>query len=353
MARPDCPSCGSSQVVPVLHGVHRTNTLPLGEADGLALGSLWHAVDDWVCGDCGNRWPDSEEAVAGTEPAGRMVSFPNPQPSADPQDLAPNGDQAEEWREVESVQGASVPALLREARERRGESLDEVARATNIWIRYLRALEEDASLDTFPGTAYAAFFLREYAQHLGLDPEPLLRAHRTRHAAEETVAETPVEPLVDPRHRTRVLGRTLGVISALLLVAVVLVPQIVRGRTPEPSASSTGLGGSSLSTAVSHTRPRPPDLTAAHPARRLVVVIRPSAACWVRAVADGRTIMTRTLAPGERTTFQGRSTVGLVLGNAGGVSVTVNGAPVRTGEPGEVVRLTFRLHDGVVRTVRA
>jgi DNA-binding SARP family transcriptional activator len=44
----------------------------------------------------------------------------------------------------------------------------EAAEKTRISAKYLRALEEDAGPEAFPAPAYARFFLREYAEFLGL-----------------------------------------------------------------------------------------------------------------------------------------------------------------------------------------
>ena len=52
-------------------------------------------------------------------------------------------------------------------------SLQQVARTTYIRIQYLEALES-GNLTILPSPAQARGFLRTYAQHLGLQPEPLL-----------------------------------------------------------------------------------------------------------------------------------------------------------------------------------
>jgi hypothetical protein len=82
------------------------------------------------------------------------------------------------------------------------------------------------------------------------------------------------------------------------------------------------------------------------------VVLRTSAPCWVAAIVDGDALPPRTLSAGGRTVLRGEHVVGLVLGNAGGVRLLVNGERIRTGTPGEVIHLTLRLHDGVVRSHR-
>ena len=77
-----------------------------------------------------------------------------------------------------------VARALRDAREARGVTISDAASVTRIAERYLQALEDDASLDEFPAPAYAQFFLRNYAEFLGLEPEGMMRefdeGHRSR-----------------------------------------------------------------------------------------------------------------------------------------------------------------------------
>ncbi len=66
---------------------------------------------------------------------------------------------------------------LREARERLGWDLGEVAAALRIKLAYLQAIE-DGRISALPGNAYALGFLRTYATTLGLDPDEVARRFR-------------------------------------------------------------------------------------------------------------------------------------------------------------------------------
>jgi cytoskeleton protein RodZ len=67
----------------------------------------------------------------------------------------------------------SIGQRFREARQARSLSLEEIAQATRIRVRYLAALES-GDYETLPSAAQARGFLRAYASYLGLDPKPLL-----------------------------------------------------------------------------------------------------------------------------------------------------------------------------------
>jgi transcriptional regulator with XRE-family HTH domain len=95
---------------------------------------------------------------------------------------------------------------LREAREARNISIEEIAAATKIVPRYLEALEDDR-LDVMPGGFFIKGIIRTYAKAVGLDPEEVLARYkaagligepeRKRHVFPKAAAE-PAPPLPPP-----------------------------------------------------------------------------------------------------------------------------------------------------------
>lgn len=94
---------------------------------------------------------------------------------------------------------ASIPrttdfgARLREARERRGLSLREIADATKISARSLEALERN-DIARLPGGIFSRAFVRAYADHVGLDPEDTIS---------EFMASFPDDSVTQGHPRTR------------------------------------------------------------------------------------------------------------------------------------------------------
>jgi len=66
--------------------------------------------------------------------------------------------------------------VLKNARENRGLTLDEVALETKIQKRYLEDLEKE-DFEDMPGKVYERGFLRTYAEALGLDVKEVLELH--------------------------------------------------------------------------------------------------------------------------------------------------------------------------------
>lgn len=70
-----------------------------------------------------------------------------------------------------------VGDTLRQARERAGLNIADVARALRISQKYLEALEDNRHED-LPGTTYAIGFVRSFAEHLHLDGEEMVRRYK-------------------------------------------------------------------------------------------------------------------------------------------------------------------------------
>jgi cytoskeleton protein RodZ len=135
---------------------------------------------------------------------------------------------------------------LRQARERRGVSLRQIAANTKISVAALEALERN-DLARLPGGIFSRAFVRSYAVEVGLDPDEtvrefLERVEEERPAADSSssrVGETPSddEGAFESRQRMNVL---LKIIVASVLVAAVILYLTWRqtpassGRPPEP-----------------------------------------------------------------------------------------------------------------------
>jgi cytoskeleton protein RodZ len=115
---------------------------------------------------------------------------------------------------TEPPAAARAGADLREARERLGLSLQDVAFELRIRMPHLEALEE-GRISLLPGNAYALAFVRTYANALGLDAEEMVRRFRTA-AAEfgrrtELVFPVPMPERGLPAGAVLLLGVVLAV----------------------------------------------------------------------------------------------------------------------------------------------
>lgn len=65
---------------------------------------------------------------------------------------------------------ASLGQQLKQSREEKGISLQEIAESTHISIRFLQAIENDA-YDVLPGGVFNRAFVRKFARQVGFDEE--------------------------------------------------------------------------------------------------------------------------------------------------------------------------------------
>ncbi len=126
-----------------------------------------------------------------------------------------------------------VGATLREARTARGVELSEVEAATKIRRRFLEAIEDEA-WDVLPGPAYAAGFVRAYADHLGLDG--------ARMAAECPLQPSPPMPVGETGSGARRRVWPAVAIIVCLVAVVGLVGLLWGGGGREGGAISSPAG---------------------------------------------------------------------------------------------------------------
>jgi cytoskeletal protein RodZ len=110
-----------------------------------------------------------------------------------------------------------IGATLREARERRHLTWEQVEADTKIRAKYLRALEEE-EFDSLPSGTYVRGFLRAYASYLGLDGRLFVDEYASRFGTrhdDELFRRRRERPMTQPRES-----------SSAVLVALIAVVAI-------------------------------------------------------------------------------------------------------------------------------
>jgi cytoskeleton protein RodZ len=110
---------------------------------------------------------------------------------------------------------------LKEQREKRGITLDQISQTTKIGTRFLQALEED-HFEQLPGGIFNKGFVRAYARCVGIDEEQAVADYLTATGANQpkiVAAEEPpvLEPPAKPP-RERAAGLPWGIFATLLLI---------------------------------------------------------------------------------------------------------------------------------------
>src|SRR6187551_2832314 len=112
---------------------------------------------------------------------------------------------------------------LRQARERRGISLRQIAASTKISAAALEALERN-DISKLPGGIFSRAFVRSYAVEVGLDPEKTIEEFLARFNQEapptaESVAAHVPEAEIEFESRQRLASRVIKI--ALVAIPVV------------------------------------------------------------------------------------------------------------------------------------
>jgi cytoskeleton protein RodZ len=144
---------------------------------------------------------------------------------------------------VAALDRAGIGPRLREAREAKGLSLEELGSKLRLRTTILDALER-GDFAALPEPVYTASYLRNYAQAVNLEPQTIVDAY-TRVPAPK--APVPAKPRDLPRGTPPWIGFAIAGLVALAVVAY-LVMSLLRGQpvapinaTPAPATGTTPL----------------------------------------------------------------------------------------------------------------
>jgi cytoskeletal protein RodZ len=267
---------------------------------------------------------------------------------------------------------------LRDARERRGISLRQIANATKISVGALEALERN-DISRLPGGIFSRAFVRSYATEVGLDPEATIQEFVAEFpndaATAGTAAAGHVEDHVSVESDRKMAGTFLWLIGLSLPIAGAVLYFAAAGRSgkpqavppnvttpapepgtaaapaPEPSAAPAAPAPpAAFPPAIAPPAARSPAAQVSAPpavpaaAQKLTIVLSVKRPCYVSASIDGERTIERLLQPGERQTIEVQREMVITAGDASAITLTLNGAAAKPlGRTGEVVTARFNL----------
>lgn len=228
---------------------------------------------------------------------------------------------------------SSLGIRLRELREVKGASLDDIARSTRVGRGYLEALESD-SLGELPSPVFVKGFIRAYCEFLEASPDEALGLYRV--AAGETVKPERLQGVTDAPPSRRVGPLMVSVVLFIALGASLFAlrgglkssprpapgvsgsargnPESVPSRTPTSVTSSTAVPGQPAP--VPGGEPRPAGQ------RLLIRAVEPT---WIRVQVDEGQVAEELLQAGAVREWTAARRFVLSVGNAGGLEVDLNG----------------------------
>ena len=262
-------------------------------------------------------------------------------------------------------QRGSIGEKLRTARIAQSRSLDDVASATRINRKFLDEIERGVS-PRLPGT-YVRAFIKAYAQEVGLDPEELLERTPATPPMNSSMVEremarqrAPIERASQPQPKVGIRDTTissipgkrhqLGILTVVVvllgigLFALVFWMRQERQSQPTQEISFTDVvkeheGKQNAQTA------QPTD--SFHSSDPLHAVVAPDDSLtldgvatdttWIHVIIDSTRAVEQTLSPLYRVHWRAKNSFSVSVGNASGISFTLNG--IRLGPLSTVKRV--------------
>ncbi|HMD37306.1 MAG TPA: helix-turn-helix domain-containing protein [Vicinamibacterales bacterium] len=247
------------------------------------------------------------------------------------------------------VMETGIGQTIRNARVRRGVSIEQLSHVTKISSTILRALEAE-ELDRIPGGVFTRGFIRSCARELGLDPESVVAAFVAQHGrvagavagnepdaiGHAAVIHADVEANDGP-----LLSESSSNLAQMIVIAIIVAAV---GYLSVHNRSDSALAASAPAPVV---REIPVGTSGTIDAREAVPVrttpeltlkIEAIGPCWVAAASDGTPAVARLLDAGDSQTIAAHDEIRLRVGDPASVSFTLNGVAGRSlGDSGQAV----------------
>jgi hypothetical protein len=240
---------------------------------------------------------------------------------------------------VANKNSLSFGRYLKAARLEKEIDLENVAAETKIGTDYLLLIEKEDH-DRLPADVFVKGFLRAYAQAIGADGDEVVKRYlESRRAFMETADFDADLRRSDQAYWLR-LFLSLGALFGIIVLSVIVI-SLVHNR---PSGDNSELQVpdkihrdiSPKNLQVSNFAVEKREQTAEKLLLKIVGVDK----TWLKIVIDGQSAREYSLKSGDLLELEASSGYNLLIGNAAGVQITLNGKPVKIlGQSGQVVNL--------------
>ena len=241
----------------------------------------------------------------------------------------------------------SIGEDLADARRRSGLTITQVSQQTRIRESIIRDIEQ-GDFTACGGDFYARGHIRSIAGAVGTDPVPLISEYDADHG--------PVGPLraadvFEPSKPIKIRERRS---PSMTMIVIVVLLAIIGYASYRLVSSHTGKSGHPAAAASVTTQPtvRSSPTVKASPTPSptpsdLVIKVAAAEDCWIliTRASNGSQLYMGVVSAGNSMTWTEKSAVQMVLGNPGGVVLTVNGRQQHP-DPNRVAHLSFSLPSG-------
>jgi len=263
----------------------------------------------------------------------------------------------------------SIGERLRHQRLQKKISLERVSLETKIGVRLLEAIEA-GQFEKLPGGVFRRSFVLQYARALQLDPDEIAGELNQLNQFDEV----PAMPTADVNNgqdqnsgsafafredfselRGSTIGSLLAAVGVIMACALIYnwwqSPSSAKVQTPrvQPAAAAPPIATPvpvPVAPAPASPAPTPqPTAPVSQPSpapsdtAHVRVGLSADETTWVSISSDGKNVFAQALEPHETKIVEASSKVRLLVGNAGGVEISLNGKPIGPIGPRGQVRI--------------
>ena len=238
---------------------------------------------------------------------------------------------------------------LRTEREKRNLTIRDIEKGTSIRALYIESIEK-GDYAQLPGEVYVKGFIRNYANFLKLDADALVKQYvaetnpeaakpepepEEESKSEDTVKTTTAKPFITGSDFKERVERSHHRQNMMLLAVIILV--VAAG-----AVYLFGFADSGKSSKVPVQTAQPAKQEAAPKVSGVELSATFTDKCWVSVKADGKDVFEGTMEKGKTESWKGKENVAIVAGNAGAVTLKLNGQDLgKAGKDGQVVEKTY------------
>jgi len=259
----------------------------------------------------------------------------------------------------------SIGERLRRQRLQNGTSLEKVSLETKIGVRLLEAIEA-SQFEKLPGGVFRRSFVLQYARALDLDPEEIAAELNQLNQFDEMPALPAADAIAAREQKAgpafsfrgdlggfsgSTIGSLIAAVGVIMACALIYTwwqsagpakvqsaaapaaphAEVVVPAAPAPPPTVAPTPAAAEPTPVPAPVPATPVpsamLTPGDPAH-VRVGLSADEKTWVSVSSDGKNVFSRSLEPHETKIVEGLAKVRLLVGNAGGVEISLNGKPI-------------------------
>jgi transcriptional regulator with XRE-family HTH domain len=239
----------------------------------------------------------------------------------------------------------SLGKRLQQEREKKGISLKDISLQTKIGLRHLESIENDR-IDLLPGGFFTKQILKSYLSFIGVDfSEWLVKYQEAGLLPTEAPVTEPIK--TTPRTKSpdleKIIWISLTVIVLILFVLLIYLSIKTSQKTIE-ARKSRQEASAAMVIATEQVPPQPePEASRPAPAVQedegLNLDLTFNEDCWIQVYSDGNLVVDGLKLEGFKTSVKAESELIINLGNAGGISFTLNGKEGKPlGKRGAVVK---------------